>query len=109
MLRVVHLKNALQQRRYLEDGVLDLEILDDVLEENAGRWRLEVRDGAGNLERGGEGGCRLDIRGLAQLYTGFAVSETVAALGYLWANDSERATLDAIFASTRPPQITDIL
>lgn len=109
MLRIVHLPRALQTFSYRGQGQLHLEILDDVLPENSGAWRLTVADGEGVLERGGRGSCRLDIRGLACLYTGFADSHTVAALGYLRAEEKERATLDSLFSSARPPQLTDIL
>ncbi len=109
MLRVVHLPHAICQRTYLGEGELELEILDDVLEDNAGPWRLEARGGVARLEKGGAGSCRLDIRGLAALYSGFASSATLTGLGYLQASQTEQATLDSIFASTRPPQLTDIL
>ena len=57
MLRIVDLPAALSRRGYCGsiDGELHLEIEDDVLPENAGRWLLRLAGGTATAERGGEG------------------------------------------------------
>jgi len=108
MLRVVDVERALALRGYPHtvDGALDLEVADDVIPENSGRYRLVVRDGRATIERGGEGRVRLDVRGLAALYTGFHDARTLADLGDLDGGEDDLARADAIFAG-RAPAMSD--
>jgi predicted acetyltransferase len=73
MLRILDVPRALSDRGYpsgLEESV-DLEIKDDLIPKNQGRFTLKVADGRARAARGGSGAVRLDIRRLASLYTGY--------------------------------------
>lgn len=97
MLRVVHLPNALEGRGYGADGVLDLEVVDPTLPDNAGCWRLEVRDGHGVVSRGGEGALRCEVRGLAALYTGFLPARRAALLGLVEGTERVLRVAEGLF------------
>lgn len=83
LLRVVSLPQALEQRGYPAALVeeLHLEISDELLPDNAGRWILRVAEGEGRVERGGQGDLRLGIAGFASLYTGFATARQLWLAG----------------------------
>ncbi|MGZ3423932.1 MAG: GNAT family N-acetyltransferase, partial [Polyangiales bacterium] len=90
MLRIVEPSLALSLRGYSPflDLTLDLDLEDTDLPENAGKWRLTVRDGRGVCERGGGGTLRTTARGLAALYTGHLSARTLAATGLLSGDDA---------------------
>lgn len=106
MLRICDVEKALAARGYSADGSLDLAIEDDVVPENAGRFKLRVRDGRASVEKGGDGRFKIDVRGLAALYSGFHDARTLLELGDLDARDSELAIADALFAG-RAPAMSD--
>jgi predicted acetyltransferase len=71
LLRVVDVAKALEKRGY-PSGVqaeLHLEVQDDLIAENNGRFILSVSHGQGEVTRGGTGELKLHIRELAPLYT----------------------------------------
>ena len=74
LLRVVDPVAALSARGYPRhvEAELHLALTDATLPENDGRYVLQVRDGAGTVERGGRGELEIDELGLASMYTGFA-------------------------------------
>ncbi len=104
LIRICDLPKALQARGWPAGAKLSLEldIDDDVLERNAGRWQVEIEGGEASVRRGGSGGVRLHIRALAALYTGFASADTLAAVGLLEASDAERRAVSAAFAGPAP-------
>jgi predicted acetyltransferase len=102
MLRVCDVEKALTARGYAGEGALDLAIEDDVIKENSGRYKLRVRDGRASLERGGEGTFKIDVRGLAALYSGFHDARTLMELGDLETRDEHLATADSLFAGNAP-------
>jgi predicted acetyltransferase len=107
MLRVVDVERALSERGYPAlDRAIDLEVTDDVLGENSGRYRLEVSRGRGRVSCSGEGSVRLTVRGLAPLYTGFLPPEDLARAGLLEAGEAELAVLRELFAGP-PPAMPD--
>jgi predicted acetyltransferase len=83
MVRIVDLRHAFQTRGYAPGvaGTINLEVHDDVLPSNAGRWRVTVEGGHGRLQPGGDGTVRCDARGLAALFTGFCSPATLVACG----------------------------
>jgi predicted acetyltransferase len=104
MLRIIDAERALNERGY-PAGIetdLHLEITDDVLPSNTGRFVLNVSGGKGELRRGGEGRVTVDIRGLAPLYTGFLGAEQLKATGYIEGPDADLARATAIFAGPAP-------
>lgn len=102
MLRILDVRGVLEGRGYAADGELDLEVEDPLLAENAGKWRLVVRDGRGTVEAGGSGALRIHIRGLAPLFSGLFPAEQVAALDLANASPSTLAAATRIFASPAP-------
>jgi predicted acetyltransferase len=105
MLRVVDAPAAVAARGF-PAGVsaqVDLELEDDELPGNAGRWRLEVAGGVGRLEPGGDGHVGLRPGGLAALYAGRLDPESLQRLGLLRADrPSAYAGLAAAFAGPAP-------
>ena len=93
MVRIVDVAGAVAQRGYNPhvDVEVDLELSDDLLAHNNGRFVLRVRDGAGSLEPGGGGRVALDIREFAAAFTGQRPGE---------------ARLAAAFGG-RPPSLVD--
>jgi predicted acetyltransferase len=109
MLRLIDIPAAVAARGFpaaVEASVL-LEVADDVLPVNSGRWRLEVSDGSGKIARvgppspaaasgtAGEAGqvLRLGARGIAALYAGVPVA-TLRRAGL--ASGGDQATDDAL-------------
>jgi predicted acetyltransferase len=106
MLRVVHAERALTDRGYPAlDASVDFELTDELLPENAGRFRLEVERGRASVTRGGSGGVRLSERGLAALYTGFQSATELARAGLLLADEASLSTLDDLFSGPTPAMV----
>jgi predicted acetyltransferase len=61
-LRVLDVGAALESRRYAGPGAITFELTDALRPSNAGRWRLEVRDGSA-----GSAGSEPSARGVASL------------------------------------------
>lgn len=107
MLRVNDVEHALAARGYPElDAAIDFDVADDVLPENAGRYRVEFSGGRANVARGGSGSVRLDVRALAALYTGFFSPFELVRAGRLSGAAGELARLAALFAGP-PPAMCD--
>ncbi|MHC4940302.1 MAG: GNAT family N-acetyltransferase [Planctomycetota bacterium] len=104
MLRIVDLKKALEQRGYPAGvrGSLHLELEDDLLEANCGRWILEVEGGAGRVRPGGTGALRAGARGLAPLYSGFLPPATLRRCGWIEADDESCAVAASLFGGSAP-------
>ena len=104
MIRICDLRRALQDRGYpaAVDAVVSLEVADEVLPANAGRWTLRVKGGRGRVTRGGAGRIGCDIRSLASIYTGFASPEEARARGAMVGPAADLSSLGAIFAGPAP-------
>jgi predicted acetyltransferase len=101
-LRLVDVDAALRARGY-PPGVtaeVHLDVHDPSLPETAGRRVLRVRDGAGEVEPGGGGGVRIDVRGLAALYTSLLSPGELMLAGLLdsAADAAQTAALGAALA-----------
>lgn len=83
MIRLVDLEAAFTQRGWRPgaQGTLEFELEDPLISANGGRWRLSVENGGARLERGGSGALRIDMPGLASLYTGFRDVPALVQLG----------------------------
>ncbi len=104
MLRIVDAARALEERGYpggLETE-LDLEIEDDLLPENAGRFVLTVSDGRGRVTTGGKGDLKTGPRGLAALYSGFMTPRELTAAGWIDAGETAGNAASLIFAGPQP-------
>jgi len=112
MLRIVDVKRALEGRGYppAVRAAVTLEIRDDVLAHNTGRFRLEVAGGKAAVRRlrssaGAEArdALTLDIRGLAALYSAHMQAREMARLTpYLDASSPQLAALEGIFSGPGP-------
>lgn len=105
MVRIADLRAALSARGYPGAVTADvsLDVDDDLVASNRGRWRLRVAGGRGRVTKGGDGAVRLDIRALASIYTGFRnPAEAVAAGLFVEGPAADLAALAACFAGPAP-------
>lgn len=105
MLRLVDVEAALAGRGYPAglSAQVHLDVTDDILPGNQGRIVLTVSGGRGSVEPGGRGDVKVDVRGLAALYTGHATPWDVRLAGQLTAAAEEPlAALASIFAGPAP-------
>lgn len=105
MLRLVDAPSAIAARGWPADAraAVALDVDDATCPWNAGRWRLVVEDGAGRLERGGDGAVRLGVGSLASLYTGWSTTIALARTALLdGGSAADRAALDRAFAGPVP-------
>lgn len=100
LMRIVDVPAALRARGWPADGEVHLEVRDAVLPDNEGRWILRVEAGEAEVTRGGRGDVRLDVRGLAPLYSGLFDAAALRDLGWLEAADVGPVT--RLFASPEP-------
>lgn len=109
MLRIVHVPLALEKRGYPTGLELELhlEVMDDLLPENQGKFILSVSNGQGNVGKGGRGDLKLDIRGLAPLYTGLFTPQQLALMGYLDAPEAVLSIATQLFATGASPWMPD--
>jgi len=105
-VRLIDVGGALSARSYRGDGEIVLELTDDVLPENAGRWRVS----ASGVERtDASADLRLDVTGLGTVYLGgFGFGDLVRAsrAQELVAGATERA--DALFSTGIRPWCAEI-
>lgn len=104
MLRIINIEAALSTRGYLSgiETELHLEIKDDLIAENNGKFILSVANGQGNVAKGGRGELKLDIGGLAPLYAGLFTAQQLQLAGKLDATDMVLSTATKIFAGSSP-------
>jgi predicted acetyltransferase len=104
MTRIIDIKNALALRGYPDDvsGELHLDVRDDVLPMNHGRFVLRVNEGRAEATSGGRGTLSMDIRGLAPLFTGFLPARTLKNLGFLNGDDASLRDATRLFAGSEP-------
>jgi len=104
MLRILDVEAALTARGYSPDvdAELHLDLRDDVLPVNAGCWTMRVANGNAQVQRGGSGNLRLDVRGLAPLYSGLHSAEDLVVAGLVDGDPRELARTSTIFAGPAP-------
>jgi predicted acetyltransferase len=103
LLRLTDVPTALEQRGYPPlDAELQLEVADESMPENAGRYVLRLSAGTPRVTRGGEGRIRLDVRALAAIFTGFCHPSEMLAAGLLSAEAGDLARLGAVCAGPSP-------
>ena len=105
MLRVINVKDALEQRGYLPhlQTELHLDVRDGLIAENNDRFVLSIAEGKGHVTRGGKGEVKLDIRGLAPLYTGFFTPNQLQLAGLL---EATKGIVNP-FCAGEPPWMLD--
>jgi predicted acetyltransferase len=104
MLRITDVAAALTARGYAPgvEAEVHLDVADEHVPENAGRWLVRIADGRAEVSRGGRGAVRCDVRGLAPLYTGFQSAAELRASGLVDATDADLAAASAAFACGHP-------
>ena len=104
MLRIINLPLALSLRGYpiKLEAELHLDVRDDLITANNGKFRLKVSQGQGEVSQGGKGDFKIDIRSLASLYTGFLSPQQQQCLGYLQTSSEALDTAALIFSGDRP-------
>jgi predicted acetyltransferase len=104
MLRIVDVIGALGARGY-PAGVsaeLHLDVCDELLPSNNGRFVLNVADRHASVRSGGTGRVSLHVRDLAALYSGYMTPQELRAAGSLDGPEVDLATAAQIFAGPRP-------
>ena len=103
-LRVLDVKAAVEGRGYLPGLALsvDIELDDQDLPEQSGRWRIDVRAGRATVARGGSGAVGLGPRGLATVYSGHRSARQAAQLGLCAGADDALDALSAAFSGPAP-------
>lgn len=105
MLRIVDLPSALSGRGYSAhaSGELHLEIEDDLLKENSGRWTLAIDGGSARVQSGGEGSLKMNISALAPLFSSFFSASQLVRLGMITSEAKEQISLaDRAFSGPSP-------
>ena len=104
MLRVIDVSKALEMRGYPLgiETELHLEVWDDLLPENNGKFCLKVSNGCGEVTKGGKGELKIDVRGLAPLYTNLFTPHQLQLAGQLEATETALLAATQIFAGQQP-------
>jgi predicted acetyltransferase len=104
MLRIVDVTGALGARGY-PAGVsaeLHLDVRDELLPWNNGRFVLTVADRRASVRSGGAGSFSLHVRDLAALYSGYMTPPELRIASSLDGQDADLATAAQIFTGPRP-------
>lgn len=106
MLRLLDVAGAFQQRTWAPEaeGAFAFALADPLVPEQAGAYRVQVRDGRAEVMRRAAdagAGVRLDIRALSQLYSGYLSPARAAALGQIQVDRA--ADLQGMQAVLSPP------
>jgi predicted acetyltransferase len=104
MLRVIDVVKALEKRGYPKkiQTELHLEIKDDLIAQNNGKFILSIANERGEVTKGGKGELQLDIKGLAPLYTGLFTPQQLQITGKLQATETSLDIATQIFAGSSP-------
>lgn len=102
LLRLVHVPHALEKRGYPVglEAELHLDIQDELLPENQGRWTLAIAQGRGSITPGGQGALKVDIRGLSALYGGGFTPHDLQRAGLLEGGEATLATAAQVFTAS---------
>ncbi|MEH2067486.1 MAG: GNAT family N-acetyltransferase [Nostoc sp.] len=104
MLRVVDVVKALSMRGYPSaiQAELHLDIQDNLLDANNGKFILSVANGRGEVTKGGKGELQLDVRELAPLYTSLFAPHHLQMAGKLHGTEAAISAATEIFAASSP-------
>ncbi|MEH2295799.1 GNAT family N-acetyltransferase [Nostoc sp.] len=104
LLRVIDVVKALEARGYPSQiqAELHLEIQDNLLTGNNGKFILSVANGRGEIRKGGKGELQLDIRELASLYTSLFTPYHLQQVGKLHGTETAILAATQIFAGASP-------
>ncbi len=106
-LRVLDMPTALTARTYRHDDTVVLEVADEQVAANRGRWRLSVEGGSATCERTDDHpDATLDVAVLGSLYLGGVSTVTLRDAGRLIASPEVADRLDRMFRAARAPLCT---
>lgn len=109
MARGLHLPTAIETRGFPPAVELEVvvEVVDELLEEQAGTWRLSVHQGRGVLVADRtQPTAKIDATGIGPLVTGHRSAEVLAAAGRIDGDEAALAALSTAFAGPSP-HLTD--
>ena len=104
MIRIVNVEQALMERGYHDcvAGELHIDIEDEILTENSGRYVVQVADGRATAASGGRGDLTMHARGLATMFSGYRSATQLLQSGLISGDAKAARTADLLFASTGP-------
>ncbi len=104
MVRVINVAKALEARGYPAglEAELHLQIDDQSLGANSGRYVLTVSDAAGQVRPGGDGLLRMSQRALATMYAAHLSPHALHAVGLLHGDPDQLAAAQSVFAAPAP-------
>lgn len=106
MLRITHVQKAIEARGYSPGLKLSaaIRVVDDVVPENSGVWRIGVADGKGRASLEGAAGefSEIDICTLAQIWAGYVSVQQAIALGRVSGDPANLLELAPAFAGPTP-------
>lgn len=104
LLRIVDVGAALAARGYSTgfEAELHVDLADDLLPDNAGRWIVRIVDGRAAVERGGDGRIKLGVRELAALYTSHFTPVEIQHIGAIVGSAADLGLLGLALAGPRP-------
>lgn len=104
LLRIVDLPKALTLRGYPStlETELHLQVEDPQLPANSGQFVLQVSQGQGQVRTGGRGDLKMNIRGLAPLYTSLLTAQELKLLGMIEGSDQTLALATTLFSGPQP-------
>ena len=108
-LRLLDLPGALSARGYAAEGSLVLDVADDFFADQAGRWRLVVRQGDARVERTTDApDLALDVEALGMAYLGGTAFGALARAGRVREQSpGAAARADALFHTPHAPSCAD--
>lgn len=104
MVRIVDVIKALEKRGYPQRVTteLHLDISDDLIVENNGKFILSVARGRGEVTKGGRGELKLGVKGLSPLYTGLLTPHQLQLAGWLEGSHAALVSATEIFSEMSP-------
>jgi predicted acetyltransferase len=108
MNRVLDFKRAVEGRGYgaTVRAEFEIEIADDLIAENVGRWVVEVDGGCAKVTRGGSGAIKMDIRGFAAVFGGYVTPVQAKLAG--WAEGDAASLQSANVFGAGVPWMSDM-
>jgi predicted acetyltransferase len=104
-LRILDLPTTLAARTYADDGALVLDVVDEMIDSNTGRWQLRVEGGRATVTRTSAApDLELDIATVAQVYLGaFRFGDLATAGRVRECRPGALQTADLMFTPPRSP------
>jgi predicted acetyltransferase len=113
MVRLVNVERALAERAYpaAVRATLAIEVTDDTLSDNEGRYVLRVDEGSATVTKSAAVDAEtatltIDVRALAPLFMGWSTATELVSIGAMKASSRAVALANAVFSGP-PPALSD--